>query len=83
MSLAIVATAAALVAVCAPSSLRIRTHLPMAKQMRQNFATSCGLMLALLSSTANAADILIAEMEDFRGEKTIDYVRRELRRFSF
>src|SRR5258705_13576818 len=42
-----------------------------AKQMRQTFATSCGLILMLLSSSANAADILIAEMEDFRGEKTV------------
>ena len=40
-------------------------------QMRRNFASSCGLMLVLLSSSANAADILIAEMEDFRGGKTV------------
>jgi hypothetical protein len=43
----------------------------MAKQMRHTFTTFCGVMLALLSSSASAADILIAEMEDFRGEKTI------------
>lgn len=29
------------------------------------------LLLVLFSSSANAADILIAEMEDFRGEKTL------------
>lgn len=39
--------------------------------MLRNFATSCGLMLVLLSSSANAGDLLVAVMEDFRGEKTI------------
>ena len=39
--------------------------------MRQSLATFCGLMLVLLSSSANAADIFIAEMEDFREEKTV------------
>lgn len=51
--------------------LRPTTHSTKAKQARQNFATSCGLTLLLLSSSANAADILIAEMEDFRGGKTV------------
>src|SRR5262245_40557212 len=35
------------------------------------YATSCGLTFALLVSSARAADILIAVMEDFRGEKTM------------
>ena len=51
--------------------LRLRPRCLKAKQTGQNFATSCGLALLLLSSYANAADILIAEMEDFRGEKTV------------
>ena len=50
------------------------------------WVTSCGLMLLLLSSAANAADILIAEMEDLSWGKNrthADYVGRELRRVSF
>jgi len=36
--------------------------------MGRIFATLGGLLLVLLSSAANAADVLMAEMEDFRGE---------------
>ena len=41
--------------------------------MRQSLATFCGLMLLLLGSSANAADvdIMVTEMEDSRGEKTV------------
>ena len=41
--------------------------------MRQSLATFCGLMLLLLGSSANAADvdIMVTEMEDLRGEKTV------------
>jgi hypothetical protein len=39
--------------------------------MRQTLVISSSLLILLISSAANAADILIAEMEDFRGEITI------------
>ena len=42
-----------------------------AKQMGQTFAISSGLLVVLLSSAASAADVLMAEMEDFRGETSL------------